>query len=666
MKKYIIPVLSLIIIIFTSCEDYLSTDSPSTFDSDYVFSNTTDAKKSVMAAYSCFGDDRFTSRMSCVWQQNTDVEAIAPSANPDGSRRDIWSLQSYNLTSFSDIYKGWNLAYLAIDRANQCIEGIKASDISSEADMQQLLGESYCLRAFWYYFLCNYWGDVPYFTEAAKSGMELDVPKTDKNVIYTSCIQDLINCEENMYFADEYSDGIERMNREFAMGMIARLALFRAGYGMTYEGTMKRADDYLDVSADSLTVTYTNLSGEEVTASSSEDYYKLASNYCQKLISQKDRELNSDFAEIFMNECEYITPTNDDVLYEVAFLQGYGGDVGWCIGIDVSNSSYGSTTIQVNLTPTYYLSFDDADKRRDVTISKICYDGNNDTWGDNNQKIESFTSLTVGKWNRLWLTSSPGESSSKGTGINWPLMRYSDILLMLAEAENEINNGPNATAINALTRVRARAFDSNDYTEKVTNYIGALTSKEDFFNAIVDERAWEFGGECLRKFDLVRWNLYGQKIVETYNTLNNMGKAAYELDLDDTDVAQYSNYAPKVYYQKDNGTLVFLNVKYEAENPPETTVDEDIVGTSGNEDSYASKSWLRALYEQVEDAAGNATGEYEPANYTLRCWRGYLDQYDDVSTVSGDDPVPYLLPISSTTVANSEYLNNNGYNLGLD
>jgi starch-binding outer membrane protein, SusD/RagB family len=95
--------------------------------------------------------------------------------------------------------------------------------------MKMLLGEAYCLRAYRYFLLCNFWGDVPYFTQAAKAGMQLDVPKTDKNIIYSGCTQDLVDCEEDMYFADEFADGIERMNREFAIGMIARLALFRAG-----------------------------------------------------------------------------------------------------------------------------------------------------------------------------------------------------------------------------------------------------------------------------------------------------------------------------------------------------------------------------------------------------------------------------------------------------
>jgi hypothetical protein len=130
-----------------------------------------------------------------------------------------------------------------------------------------------------------------------------------------------------------------------------------------------------------------------------------------------------------------------------------------------------------------------------------------------------------------------GSSSSKGTGINWPLMRYSDVLLMLAEAENEINGGPTGLGREALAKVRRRAFDAEFQTAKVDNYIANLNSKEAFLEAIVNERAWEFGGECLRKFDLVRWNIYGRKIVESMQTLDNMGKAAYQLDMEMPEMA---------------------------------------------------------------------------------------------------------------------------------
>ena len=642
-KKIIFSVITSLTLL-TACSDYLETSSLSNFDSKYVFSNPDDAKKAVLGVYALFAQDSYTSRMSNIWMQNTDVEVAAPSALPDGSRRDIWSLQGGLLTGFGDIKTAWDHNYLAIDRANQCIEGIKSSDMANNSDMKMLLGESYCLRAYRYFLLTNFWGDVPYFRDAAKAGMQLDVPKTDKNIIYSGMIQDLVDCEESMYFSDQFSDGIERMNRDFAIGFIARLSLFRAGYGMTANGQMKRADDYLNVqSNDSLAVTY-KYKGVSKVARTSTEYYQLAKDYAEKLIELKSREL-TDYATVFYNQNKWIKTVNNDVLYEVAFgSTNGGGDVGWCIGVPVTASSYGATTIQTGYSPTYYFDFDQKDKRRDVCISRVSYTSATD------QSALGVTGLAVGKWNRLLLKTSPGEASSKGTGINWPLMRYADVLLMYAEADNELN-GPSNAAKQMLKKVRARAFDPQYHAEKVENYVNNLGGKDDFFNAIVNERALEFGGECLRKFDLIRWNIYGKKIIETKTKLDNMGKAALELELENPEIAKYTGLAKKIYYSKSvDGKITFLNDYFE----PSTSEIEAWTATYG---TVTAMGWCTGLYKKITDPISGAV-TYSTADFTDRCWRGYKDP-------TGLTAVPYLLPINTQTVAASKYLTNLGYGLVL-
>ena len=645
IKVYIKIAVLAVFSVLTGCsKDYMNPTSTSNFSSEYVFSNSEDAKKAVLGVYAMFAQDSYTSRMSNVWMQNTDVEVSQPGAQPSGSRYDIWSLQSGLLTSFSDIKKAWDDNYLTIDRANQCIEGIKASKASSSADMKMLLGESYCLRAYRYFLLCNFWGDVPYFREAAKAGMALDVPKTDKNIIFSGMIQDLVDCEGDMYFADQYSDGIERMNREFALGMICRLSLFRAGYGMTKAGEMKRADDYLDLNkSDSTAVKYT-IGGVTKVARTSAEFYQLAKDYAQKLIGLKDREL-TDYSTVFMNENRWIKPVNSDVLYEVGFGNtNGGGDVGWCVGVTVKASSFGTTTIQVSYNPYYYFTFDPSDKRRDVCISRVYYN-----LSETDQAPSAITGLNVGKWNRILLKTAPGAASSKGTGINWPLMRYSDVLLMLAEAENQLN-GPTDLAKSMLKRVRSRAFDASAQADKVVAYVDGLTSKTSFFDALVNERAWEFGGECMRRFDLVRWNLYGKKIVETKAALNNIGKAANDQELANPEVAKYANYAKNIYYAKNiSGKVTFLNDYTE----PTTDQVNSWASTYG---TLNILKWAGNLYKKTTATDGTVT--YSPADFTTYCWRGYLDP-------SGVAPVPYIIPISSQTVAASKYLRNEGYGLVL-
>ena len=636
MKKINFIILSLITFTLLSCEDFLNVSSPSSFNSDYVFSNSADAKRMVLGVYALFTEDPFTSRMSCVWAQNTDVEAMEHKIDDlPADRNAIFTLQGALLNGWGDNANAWDNNFLAVDRSNQCIEGIKASKIANDKDMQQMLGECYSLRAYRYLMLTQMWGDVPYFRQSAKAGIQLDIPRTDKNKIYSMSIQDLVNCEDKMYFADEFSDGIERMNREFALGLIARISLFRAGYSMNADGTMKRADDYLDVANnDSLVVTY-NYNGVNKTARTYKDYYQLTKDYTEKLMILKDRQLNPNFAQIFKNECQLQKPKNDDVLFEIAFgSANSGGDVGWCIGVPVKASSKGTTTIQVGICAGYYYTFDPNDVRRDATINNIQYDT------ETSQSVVKIVNMSVGKWNRLWATTpSMSSTSSKGTAINWPLMRYSDVLLMFAEAENELN-GPTASAKQALRRVRNRAFSDADKAVKVEHYIDSVSADNaSFFKAVVNERAWEFGGECLRKYDLVRWNLYGAKIDETVNMLRNIAKAANAVELDNPAVAKYSTFADRRYYKSVGGVISFYNNG--------VTYADAATANGAGYASYIDWAKSSAFY------TGGADGTY--LKYT---WNGYQKH----ATEAGN-AVSYLLPIPAVKTGASKYLNNNGYRL---
>ncbi len=684
-KKIYIAVAALGMITFSSCKDFLNVTSPSEANADFVFSNTEDAEKVLMGVYVKFCEDPFTSRMSNVWMQNTDVECMGPSAGiPNGAHRsDIWGLQASADVAFSDIYKAWNNNYEAIDRANQVIEGIKASAISDNAEMQQMLGEAYCLKAYRYWMLCNFWGDVPYFDTPAQLGDELDKPKTDKNIVYSKCLQDLVDIEGNMKFSDVNTGGIERMPRDFALGLIARIALFRAGYGMASDGTMKRADDYLDVSNTDLAVTYVDNDGQTQTATTYTDYYKMAKNYAQKLINLKPRSLRSDFASIFKDECTYNVVNNDEVLYEVAFTESYGGDVGWCIGVaNTGSNTNGTTTDQVGIVPTYFMSFADNDVRRDVTCAR--YSVVNDTLA----ACGNVTNMFVGKWNRAWATKALGSGSSKGTGINWPLMRYSDVLLMLAEAENELN-GPTETAKSALKSVRERAFaGSSTITKDVTNYVDSVAGSKDlFFKAIVNERAWEFGGECIRKFDLVRWNNYGEIINNVVAEMNNWAISTDSALMNAVQTTypnaqKYKNWADYEYFSKTPGTVSWLNNKYRLDVTAipinavrinwgtyllkkVTTYTCDgvtytkvvkVTNTDGSITYTLDGTKVVTVGSSAEPTGIQKVITYYAGDFTTRLFRGYTG----VSGV-GNGAVPYLLPIGTTTLSSSAVLNNDGY-----
>lgn len=592
MKHVLYSGIAIVCMLFISCKKFLVSDSPSKFPEEYVFSSESDAKKTVNMVYALFNQDAYTSRVSTNFAGNTDVEVgLSVAATPDGARRDLWSYEATNANS--DLSSVWNNAYNAINKANECEFGLETVALAKAPNNPvylNLLGEVKALRAYWYMLLMHHWGDVPFSVKPSRAGDNFYLPRTGRDTILSFLINDLMAIEPKMMWADQLDYGIERINREFVIGLIARLSLIRGGYWLYPDMTMKRKADYLD-------------------------YYKIANDYSKKLVSLKPREL-PDFASVFMNQNKYIKPVNSDVLYEVAFAPGFG-DVGWCVGVSVTNGqgyhSFGSTTIQFGFTPTYYYSFDTTDQRLMATCAIVGY---NDTLAQNTTNI---TGININKWNRILVPTPLGPASSKGTSINWPVMRYSDVLLMLAESENELN-GPTGEAQEALRKVRRRAFPSTLWNTKVDAYIASVAgSRSSFFDAIVNERAWELGGEMIRKFDLVRWNLYSKKIAETRNTINQMGQDAIG------GVGVYSHLADYQYAKRNpDKTLTFLNRYYKVTGPVPAEYNIRI-------------NWTRNLWNTTTNG---------PSNYALWQWRGYTDN-------TGSTPVRYILPLHNSVVANS-------------
>lgn len=592
----------LTITAFASCSsDFMEPDSISTFDNKYIYSNVDDARNGVNAAYSYFNQDAFRSRLSNNFCGNTDIEHQT-GWNSEGDRHQIWNLNANANNRDLDIV--WSNAYKAIRDANISIEGIRdsgnleANDAAVKAEFYQLLGEVYTIRAYWYSILIYYFGDVPYVEKAPVAGDNFFLPKMSRNKILTGEIQNLINIEENMKWADQTRFGAEQINREFTLGMIGRLSLQRGGYYLKPDLTMVRDSDYLD-------------------------YYQLAKTYCAKLISLKDRELPKDFRKIFLDQVKFQTPTNSEILFEVPFSLN-SGDVGWNIGITVEGGAtaahnYGAGNNYMAMPPSYYLSFDSNDLRRDVTcgLFKI-----NPSF--KKEFITGPNNISQGKWSRADLTNPPGASSAKSTGINWPMMRYADVILMYAEAENGLN-GPTADAQNALKRVRQRAFDSSTWAQDVDQYVANISgSKESFLDAIVDERAWEFGGEMIRKYELIRWGIYSDKMKETVETLKKLSDDAFN------GTTQYPDY---MYWKLlDNGDFAILNPDTKVIAPPD--------------DSWTRVPFLLDMHSDTET--------YKP--WVTRDWENYIDK--------GPKPgvARYIFPIPQLAIENSQgTLKNDGY-----
>lgn len=241
------------------------------------------------------------------------------------------------------------------------------------------------------------------------------------------------------------------------------------------------------------------------------------------------------------------------------------------------------------------------------------------------------------------MQSPLGASSGSNTGINSVRMRFADVLLMYAEAVNELY-GPRDDAKEALKRVRRRAFDAAQWTDKVESYVEGLTNEADFFQAVMDERKWEFGGEGIRKYDLARWNKYGEVIYNLYNEMTNWGLVAN------------GAYVPGI-------EKVPSNIYYKQVTDPEHSDRKvlDIVGI----DEYGPGVGRPAGYTVLEYALGwrvlnKETQLYETLDAISWSFRGFINKNND-QLVKPTDPVRYLCPYPAKVITDHRGLIRNYY-----
>jgi len=522
--KYFTTALFLggILLTISSCKKYLELQPVSSFGTDYVFSNVTNAEKAVLGAYAALGGDNgYGIRLSMYYPyDNDEMMGQGGTPFPDNERRDI---AHYNVQpSNTQLANPFNQLYIGVERANLCIYFIPKMDKynnGSEAEkrqLRQLYGEALTLRAQFFFELIRNWGDVPAQFEPSSFQSDLFIGKMDRDTIYNRIIKDLAEAATLVPWRSEASGMTnERITQGAVRALRARIALFRGGYSLRRNKQMERRDDY-------------------------KDFYKIARDEANIIMQRNDHKLNPSFLAVFKDALgAHREEPNGEIIWEVGSAGGSSsfGDskLGYYNGPRYNNLGNSALTI----LPTYFYSFDQNDTRRDVTSAPY----------DINQNLtltaRPLHTMVDGKFRRDW--TSQVTSNAQYFGTNWPMIRFSDVLLMFAEAENELNGGPTPAAKAALEQVRTRAFGGN------ANLIGTTPSDYNgFFRAIVNERAWELGGEGIRKYDLIRWNLLGQRLEETKAALTAMAERR----------APYNNLPTTMYYVPNSKTLEWLNSFY--------------------------------------------------------------------------------------------------------
>ncbi|OIN57553.1 RagB/SusD family nutrient uptake outer membrane protein [Arsenicibacter rosenii] len=494
--------LTVTLLSVVGCRDYLEVQPQSQISISDAFSNVANATNAVIGVYDeLMGDNGYGIRINMYYPYDSDE--IIVSGNIDNGRRGIGRYQL--LLTNTEIRNPFLQLYRGVEKANLCIEQIPLMPQYSNGtdaekkELRRLHGEVLTLRAQFLFELIRNWGDVPAPMQPAYKQTDLFIAQADRDVTYAKLIEDLRLATDLVPWRTEAGTRNERVTKGAVKALRAKLALFRGGYALRSSGKMERNADYLT-------------------------YYKIARDECADLLAKRgEHTLNPSFEDIWRKLTSFQYDPNGEIIFEA----GAGGSnstsdsrMGNYNGPSVNASSrYGVGGGGLLVLPNYFYAFDSTDTRRDVTVTMYAV-------GATNIKTpRRLGELTDGKFRKDWRNPLlPG--TALNVGYNWPFIRFADVLLMFAEAENELNGAPTAAAISAFEEVRKRAYAGN------TARIGTTpTTKAAFFDAIVNERYLEFGSEGIRKFDLIRWNLLAQKIQETRDKIQAIrdSKAPYNI-----------------------------------------------------------------------------------------------------------------------------------------
>lgn len=503
----------ILMVLFTAvgCKKYTEVEPVSQYSVAQAFSDVSNATTALVGVYDELqGDNGYGIRISMYYPYDSDEGIV--SGNIDNGRRGVGRYQL--LLTNSEIANPFRQLYRGVEKANLCIEQIPlmsqytSGSATDQAALKRLHGEALTLRAQFLFQLMLNWGDVPAPLVPAYKQPALFIPKSNRDSVYDVLIADLAAAADMLPWRTDAGPRNERITKAVAKALRARMALHRGGYSLRSNGQMERRSDYLT-------------------------YYNIAKQECEELMARRDQHtLNPNYEDIWRKVTSFTYDPQAEIIFEVGAGGGNGNSdsrMGNYDGPRLSNASrYGAGGGGIIMLPNFFYAFDSVDTRRDVTITH--YQVTNST---NIKSQLRLGEMNTGKYRRDWrVPLLPG--TVLNVGYNWAMIRFSDVLLMYAEAVNEINGAPTAAAISAFEEVRKRAYRNN------TGLIGTTpTDKAGFFNAIVNERYLEFGHEGIRKYDLIRWNLLAAKLAETRTKIQQIRDR----------VAPYNNVPEYIYYK---------------------------------------------------------------------------------------------------------------------
>ena len=503
--KYIIAVFAAAVL--ASCS--LDEQSFTNMEQKNYMKNAVEAENVLLGVYENLTNEHmYGYHLSLYFPLGTD-QAKVSSVSLDGFR-DIPS-NMYS-TSAVQVQQTWAALYNGIYDANDFIERLSGLvGTYSEADKNRaavMMAEARALRALYYFELVRWYGNVVLMKSTADSKKHPStfVQATPAEV-YEYIEQDLLYAIKTLPYADEdtyRSSNAYRFSKAAAIGLLTKVYATWAGYPVCDQSKWHKA---------------------VVTA--------------KPLIESGKHGLQEDYEQLWKNTSNGIWDPLESLL-EVSFYAPVisGGDAVGRIGKwnGVQSEQISTDYIRISaywtVVPPFiskWIEKEPKDKRLALSYADYTYDANKKkatigkgfasaiAAGQASSERKTFNGkLYVAKWDLIKYADNY-LSDANYTNTNWYLLRYSDVLLLYAEALNELNKAPNNDAYAAINMVRRRAGLSN---------LTAGLSYEAFKQAVRDERSHELCFEGHRKQDLVRWGNYYDTIQQTVSDLNDWHEEA--------------------------------------------------------------------------------------------------------------------------------------------
>ncbi|MEH0153198.1 RagB/SusD family nutrient uptake outer membrane protein [Limibacter armeniacum] len=456
MKIKHIAIATLLLFSMGSCTN-LDEEPVGVLAPESVFNTTGDIESAIFGAYGLLAHENIYGRkLTLTLQVRSDMSDIGDRGTP--ARR--IQINDFNLDGNNGMVTAfWPALYSVIGAANAAIEGTKQVE-ADEKELLELEAEARFVKAFAYYHLVRLFGDIPYVAEFVKDPEALStISKTKEAEVYQHIVDDLLFAKE--HGVDKHENEVRsRATAGSAATMLASVYLTMGEYD-------KAAEE-----------------AKWVISNAGKFGYSLENDFQDLFRAEIADQLKEPIFTIDFLAQQYAGSSNDDLMGPVTGIRGSEQN-GW--GVSVPSMKV-------------YETWDDNDYRKQVSFfDEVMVNGVLTSYPDfPNEKRPH-----IAKFTRF---SGNAENNNRRSDNNYMAFRYAEVLLMAAEAINEVN-GPTAEAIGYVNQVRERARNAAGVMNTFPVDISGSFTQDEFRELVLDERRLELAFEFKRWYDIKRRNL---------------------------------------------------------------------------------------------------------------------------------------------------------------